>query len=209
MEYTTDSLFSLLCNAETSRAATEDMSSKLADVSTSCELTDARTSSELADADNPSEPASIPSKQINQSVDNSSEPISTMPEQLFPLIDQAPKNTTEKSPKKAAKKAPEPANHTSPDVSAQAFIAHYRSPITETPVVGSFEFTSEYRASSKYNLRDARIRMLELFGKDAVSWTIDKVERKSKGNERLSSQGEIDFREPKQARSRRHSRKYL
>ena len=61
----------------------------------------------------------------------------------------------------------------------QTYIAHYISPAAaDVRGTGLFEFESDSRANTKGNLRDARLKMLELYGKDAVSWTIDRVERK-------------------------------
>ena len=59
----------------------------------------------------------------------------------------------------------------------QTYIAHYISPAAaDVRGTGLFEFESDSRANTKGNLRDARLKMLELYGKDAVSWTIDSVE---------------------------------
>lgn len=91
----------------------------------------------------------------------------------------------------------------------QTYVAHYTSPVTESPTKGYFEFESEHRASSKKNAHDARIRMLELFGKDAVSWVIDEVKLKKKKDDLCGDQIELDFREPKKPRKRRASKKYL
>lgn len=88
------------------------------------------------------------------------------------------------------------------------YVAHYISPVTETPVKGYFEFDSIYRASSKLNRHDARIKMLEIFGQDAVSWVIDEVKKKKKTPDICSDQFELDFREPKKPRKRRKSKKY-
>ena len=55
----------------------------------------------------------------------------------------------------------------------QTYIAHYISPAAaDVRGTGLFEFESDSRANTKGNLRDARLKMLELYGKDAVSWTI-------------------------------------
>ncbi len=86
----------------------------------------------------------------------------------------------------------------------QTYIAHYRSPVaSDARATGLFEFESEARAGSKGNLRDARLRMLELYGKDAVSWTIDRVERKRAVRQTAQDgQLELDFRPPKTQRKR-------
>ena len=79
-----------------------------------------------------------------------------------------------------------------------AFIAHYCSPRTaDVRGIGFFEFESDARLGSKALAHDARIRMLELFGKDAVSWSIDSIQRKTKANACLNGQLEFDFREEK------------
>ncbi len=52
------------------------------------------------------------------------------------------------------------------------------------------------------------MRMLELYGKDAVSWSIDKIEKKKASNAVVDGQLELDFRPEKQTRKRRHSKGY-
>lgn len=85
----------------------------------------------------------------------------------------------------------------------QTYIAHYRSPAaSDARATGLFEFESDARAGSKGNLRDARLKMLELYGKDAVSWTIDRVERKRAAKQVQDGQLELDFRPPKAERKR-------
>lgn len=84
------------------------------------------------------------------------------------------------------------------------YLAHYQSPVTaDVHGVGSFEFESEARAGSKENQHDARLKMLELFGKDAASWQIQNVERKTGKNMVLDGQLQIDFRPGKKRRKRR------
>ena len=85
----------------------------------------------------------------------------------------------------------------------QTYIAHYRSPAaSDARATGLFEFESDARAGSKGNLRDARLKMLELYGKDAVSWTMDRVERKRATKQVQDGQLELDFRPPKAERKR-------
>ena len=85
-----------------------------------------------------------------------------------------------------------------------AYLAHYRSPISaDVRGAGAFEFESEARLGSKENLHDARLKMLEMFGKDATSWNIEKVERKTVKNSALDGQMELDFRPPRKRRRRR------
>ena len=85
-----------------------------------------------------------------------------------------------------------------------AYLAHYRSPVAaDVRGSGVFEFDSDARAGSKENRHDARMRMLELFGKDAASWSIEKIERKTAKNEMLDGQLTLDFRPEKKRRKRR------
>ncbi|MDR0513735.1 MAG: hypothetical protein LBG81_01055 [Coriobacteriaceae bacterium] len=88
------------------------------------------------------------------------------------------------------------------------YIAHYRSPANEAPTKGFFEFESAYRASSKQNAHDARVRMLETFGKQAVSWVIDDVQLKQKKAPVCTEQLEMDFRTPKAPRKSPKPKKY-
>ena len=88
------------------------------------------------------------------------------------------------------------------------YLAHYKSPAAaDVRGTGFFEFESEARAGSRENVRDARMRMLELFGKDAVSWEIDKVERQQPKNDALDGQLQLDFR-PEKKKRRRKTKEY-
>lgn len=85
----------------------------------------------------------------------------------------------------------------------QTYIAHYSSPAaSDSRAKGLFEFESDSRAGSKANIHDARMKMLELYGKQAVSWSIVKVERKRAKTEACNEQMELDFRAPKKERKR-------
>lgn len=85
----------------------------------------------------------------------------------------------------------------------QTFIAHYISPKAAAQrAKGLFEFQSDARMGSKANLHDARLRMLELYGKDAVAWTIERVERKKAAAPAPDGQLELDFRAPAPQRKR-------
>lgn len=85
-----------------------------------------------------------------------------------------------------------------------AYLAHYRSPsAADVRGAGHFEFESDARAGSKDNLHDARLRMLELFGKDAASWIIEDVERMTSKKNSMDGQLELDFRPQKKKRVRR------
>lgn len=92
------------------------------------------------------------------------------------------------------------------------FVAHYRSPdSSDSQGKGLFEFESEGRLGSKANAHDARVHMLEIFGNDALSWTIDSIEHKPKSGTNIQSDGqmEFDFRDvcEKRERKRRRSTK--
>ena len=87
------------------------------------------------------------------------------------------------------------------------YLAHYKSPAAaDVRGTGFFEFESEARAGSRDNARDARMRMLELFGKDAASWTIERVEKKT-AKAALDGQLTLDFR-PEKKRRRRRTKEY-
>ena len=89
-----------------------------------------------------------------------------------------------------------------------SYLAHYQSPATaDVRGAGVFEFESDARAGSKENLSDARMRMLEIFGKDAVSWNIERVEKKTAKTEALDGQLTLDFR-PEKKRRRRRTKEY-
>ncbi len=89
------------------------------------------------------------------------------------------------------------------------FIAHYRSPNASAQrALGLFEFESDARIGTKANQRDARMRMLELYGAAAVGWNIDKIERKSAKKPVADGQLELDFRDPIPERKRKRSKGY-
>ena len=96
----------------------------------------------------------------------------------------------------------------------QTYIAHYRSPNASADrAKGLFEFESASRVGTKANAHDARVRMLEIFGSDALSWTIEKVERAGaapaeKREKTTDGQLALDFRPPKPERKRKHSKGY-
>lgn len=84
------------------------------------------------------------------------------------------------------------------------YLAYYQSPAAaDVRGSGLFEFESDARAGSKDNVRDARMKMLEIFGKDAASWSIERVERKTSKNSALANQLQMDFRPEKKRRKRR------
>lgn len=85
----------------------------------------------------------------------------------------------------------------------QTYIAHYCSPAAaDVRGTGLFEFESDSRIGTKGNMRDARLKMLELYGKDAVSWNVDRIERKKATTPAADGQLELDFRPPKPERKR-------
>ena len=51
------------------------------------------------------------------------------------------------------------------------------SPKGAAPKSSVIEFESEHRAGSKLNLQDARYKMLELHGSEALSWNIKDIEK--------------------------------
>lgn len=88
------------------------------------------------------------------------------------------------------------------------YLAHYQSPAAaDVRGAGVFEFESDARAGSKDNMRDARMKMLETFGKDAASWQIERVEKKTAKTDTLDGQLTIDFR-PEKKRRRRRTKEY-
>ena len=90
----------------------------------------------------------------------------------------------------------------------QTFVAHYRSlNASSERAKGLFEFESSSRLGSKANASDARMKMLELFGNDALSWTIEKIEHAPAKKQGSQSDGqlELDFRDPVKKRRRRRS----
>lgn len=83
----------------------------------------------------------------------------------------------------------------------KTYRAHYKSPAGAHPVNGTFEFESENKANSKLNATDARIKMLEMFGNEAVSWEIDSIELAGDAEAAVEYvQPQLDFREPKKVR---------
>ena len=90
------------------------------------------------------------------------------------------------------------------------FIAHYRSPDASAQRArGLFEFESEARFGSRANAHDARLRMLELYGNDALAWNIEKIEKKKMNDGVSDGQLELDFRDPVKKPKRKQPRKYL
>lgn len=87
-----------------------------------------------------------------------------------------------------------------------AYRAHYRSPGGENPRSGEFVFESEHPLNSRANIQDARFKLLDLFGSEAVSWQITSTEKgpSSPAAENVC-QPALDFREPKKIR---HKRKF-
>lgn len=85
----------------------------------------------------------------------------------------------------------------------QTYIAHYQSPQAAAKrAKGQFEFESDSRIGSKGNNHDARMRMLELYGTEALSWSIGRIERKSAKSDASDGQLQLDFRAPAPERKR-------
>lgn len=71
------------------------------------------------------------------------------------------------------------------------------SPRGVNPTSSTIEYESEYKAGSKGNIQDARFKMLELHGSEAVSWTVKDVERIADSTPSgAAEQLMLDFREP-------------
>lgn len=83
------------------------------------------------------------------------------------------------------------------------FRATYQSPRNANPQSGQFTFDSKHPLNSKANEQDARYRMLDLFGNEAVSWNITRIERARANEADAPVQLGLDFREPKKTRKRR------
>lgn len=83
-----------------------------------------------------------------------------------------------------------------------SYIAQYESPRGNNPQSGEFTFESAHPMSSKANVQDARFKMLDVFGKEAVSWQIVNVRRASAGADDDYLQPTLDFREPEKKRKR-------
>lgn len=89
------------------------------------------------------------------------------------------------------------------------YIAHYRSLDSQAARArGLFEFESNARLGSKTCNHDARVHMLELFGTEALAWSIDKIERKPSTTSVSDGQLELDFRAPVK-KKRKRKREYL
>ena len=80
------------------------------------------------------------------------------------------------------------------------------SPKGAAPKSSVIEFESEHRAGSKQNLQDARYKMLELHGSEALSWNIKDIEKVTENESAgVAEQLMLDFREKikKKKRKRR------
>lgn len=83
------------------------------------------------------------------------------------------------------------------------FKASYESPRNANPQSGCFVFESDHPLNSNANKQDARYRMLDLFGNEAVAWNIVGIERAKANQADDPVQPGLDFREPKKTRRRR------
>lgn len=89
------------------------------------------------------------------------------------------------------------------------YLAYYKSLDADTHhITGTFIFKSENKLGSKANASDARIEMLKMFGNDALSWTINKIEKKKKSTKIMNGQLALDFRQPVK-KKRKTTRKYM
>lgn len=80
------------------------------------------------------------------------------------------------------------------------------SPKGPAPKSSVIEFESEHRAGSKQNLQDARYKMLELYGSEAVAWQVSDVQKVADSEgDGVVEQLMLDFREPAKERKRRPS----
>lgn len=87
------------------------------------------------------------------------------------------------------------------------YIAHYRSLDSDSRhVSGMLGFESSARLGTKANAHDARLRMLEEFGTDALSWSIYKIDRKRNDAAQMDGQQQLDFRAPAKKRKRKTQR---
>lgn len=77
------------------------------------------------------------------------------------------------------------------------------SPQGAAPASSVIEFESEHRAGSKQNIQDARYKMLELHGNEALAWTVKDVEKVPEKESGAGEQLMLDFREPTKTRKRR------
>lgn len=72
------------------------------------------------------------------------------------------------------------------------------SPKGAAPKSSVIEFESEHRAGSKLNVQDARYKMLELHGSEALAWSVKDIEKvpDREATEAPVEQMMLDFREP-------------
>ena len=57
------------------------------------------------------------------------------------------------------------------------YLAKYVTPKSSLSANGEVEFESSYRMNSKNNLRDARLALIELVGKEAITYSIVSIEK--------------------------------
>lgn len=72
------------------------------------------------------------------------------------------------------------------------------SPKGSAPASSVIEYESEHRAGSKQNIQDARYKMLELHGNEALAWTVKDIEKvaETATGDAPAEQLMLDFREP-------------
>lgn len=89
------------------------------------------------------------------------------------------------------------------------YIAYYKSLDADVNhVTGTFLFDSTNKLGSKNNSHDARIKMLSLYGNEALSWTIERIEKKKASIKIMDGQLALDFRAPVK-KKRKTTRKYM
>lgn len=89
------------------------------------------------------------------------------------------------------------------------YVAHYKSLDADTQrACGLFEFESGAKINSKQNAHDARLTMLENFGNEALSWRIEKIEKKKARDAKIDGQLAFDWRGPA-PKKRKTRKKYL
>lgn len=82
------------------------------------------------------------------------------------------------------------------------YTATYQSPRNGESACGTFEFDSSAKKGSKQNARDARLRMLEIFGSKALSWVICDIDNAQENSYSDNVQTRLDFRQETPAKQK-------
>ncbi len=121
---------------------------------------------------------------------------------LQPIIKNASSSPQSKANAKIDKMHKQKGCHTLAD-----YVAYYRSLDSDSRhISGMLSFTSDARLGTKANAHDARLRMLEEFGNEALSWSIYRIDRKRARTDQMDGQQQLDFREPAKRRKRNTQR---